>query len=69
MSTIAIVCYCPRCDYFIKTAVMPGSVGSHGCAQCDGWMEVYVAQGSREAVEWHRERISSPTNQEPHAQR
>lgn len=51
--TIAIVCYCPACDYFIKTAVQPDAVGSHGCVQCAGLMEVYIAQGSREVVKWH----------------
>lgn len=54
-STIAIVCYCPSCDYFIKTAVEPGTVGSHGCAQCDGSMEVYIAQGAKEVIQWHAE--------------
>lgn len=43
--TVAIVCYCPRCDYFVKTAVQP-PVGTHGCLDCGGAMEVYVAQGS-----------------------
>lgn len=51
--TIAIVCYCPTCDYFIKTAVQVDAVGSHACMGCDGSMEVYVAQGAKEAVVWH----------------
>ena len=41
--TVAIVVYCPSCDYFLKTAVQEGAVGTHGCAQCNGLMEVYVA--------------------------
>jgi hypothetical protein len=51
--TIALVCYCPRCDYFVATAVQPGAVGTHGCMQCDELMQVYIAQGSREVVQWH----------------
>lgn len=54
MSTIAIVVYCPTCDYFVKTAVQPEKVGSHGCEVCSGPMEVYVAQGSREVIAMHR---------------
>lgn len=41
--TTAVVVYCPRCDYFRKIAVQEGSVGTHGCAECNGQMEVYVA--------------------------
>lgn len=52
--TVAIVCYCPRCDYFVKSAVQADAIGTHGCARCDGPMEVYVAQGQREVIEWHR---------------
>lgn len=44
-ATVAIVVYCSRCDYFLKTAVQVGAVGTHGCAECDGQMEVHVAQG------------------------
>jgi hypothetical protein len=51
--TVAIVCYCPRCDFFIKTAVQPDAVGSHRCIDCNEPMEVYVAQGAREVVHWH----------------
>lgn len=53
MSTIAIVVHCPRCDYFHRVAVMADAIGSHGCTQCDGFMEVYVAQGRKEVVQWH----------------
>jgi hypothetical protein len=42
-TTTAIVVYCPRCDYFKKTAVH-GPVGTHGCHKCGGLMEVYVPQ-------------------------
>lgn len=45
MSSIAIVCYCPRCDYFIKTYVATNAIGTHGCMGCQEGMEVYVAQG------------------------
>lgn len=48
--TVAIVCYCPTCDYFVKTAVKADAIGTHGCHQCDGSMEVYVAQGRKEVV-------------------
>jgi len=51
--TVAIVVYCPRCDYFLKTAVQVGAVGSHGCMGCNGPMEVYVAQVAKEVVSWH----------------
>jgi hypothetical protein len=37
-----IVVYCPRCDYFKKVAVQV--VGTHGCHQCNGMMEVYIPQ-------------------------
>jgi hypothetical protein len=40
---VAVVVYCPRCDYFLKTApTIP--IGTHGCATCNGLMEVYVPQ-------------------------
>lgn len=43
MSTTALVVYCPRCDYFKKIAVQVVE-GTHGCAECEGLMEVYVPQ-------------------------
>ena|ERR1700678_3069280 len=49
-STTAIVLYCSRCDYFKKTAVS-GPIGTHGCVQCNGFMEVYVPQ-ELVAPEW-----------------
>jgi hypothetical protein len=54
-STVAVVVYCPRCDYHLHIAVPPDAVGSHGCMQCDKPMGVYIAQGCREVVQWHRE--------------
>jgi len=42
-ATIAVVVYCPRCDYFLKIALRPDAIGTHGCTQCNGQMEVYVA--------------------------
>jgi hypothetical protein len=39
----AIVVYCSICDYFLKTA-SAGPIGTHGCAECEGYMEVYVPQ-------------------------
>lgn len=52
-TTVVIVCYCPRCDYFMKTAVPLFAIGSHGCAVCSGSMEVYIARGSREVTTMH----------------
>lgn len=48
-ATTAIVVFCGPCNYFVKTAVQVGTVGTHGCAACGGPMEVYVAQGSPDA--------------------
>lgn len=52
--TVAIVCYCPTCDYFVKVAVQPDAIGTHGCAQCNGPMEVYIAEGAAFVVHWHK---------------
>jgi hypothetical protein len=41
--TTAVVVYCSRCDYFKKIA-LHGAIGTHGCTQCDGQMEVYIPQ-------------------------
>jgi transcription elongation factor Elf1 len=51
--SVAIVCYCPTCDYFVKVAVQADAIGTHGCLTCGRLMEVYVAQGSKEVVQWH----------------
>ena len=51
---ISIVVFCPRCNYFLKTGVQEDAVGTHGCMRCGGLMEVYIAQGSKEAVNWQR---------------
>jgi hypothetical protein len=53
VSTIAIVCYCPRCSYFVKVATRPDAIGTHGCVQCNRLMEVYIARGGQEVVRWH----------------
>ena len=60
-ATVAIVVYCPRCDYFRKTAVQVGKVGTHGCAECDGQMEVYVAHGYVEPSALHHAPTSPPS--------
>ena len=52
-SSFAIVVYCPRCDYFTKTAVQIDAVGTHACHGCNGLMEVYIAQGETEVAIWH----------------
>ena len=51
--TIAIVVYCPTCDYHRNIAVQEDAIGTHGCAQCDGLMQVFIAQGRKEVVQWH----------------
>lgn len=60
--TVAIVCFCPACDYLVATAVQPNAIGTHGCAQCGGLMQVYIAQGSKEVVQWHDR---PPTQRDP----
>lgn len=62
MSTVAIVCYCPRCSYFVKVAVRPDAVGTHGCVQCNRLMEVYIARGGQEVVRWH-DALTDPATQ------
>ena len=48
---INIVCYCPRCGYFLKSEVQK-NIGDHVCLQCGELMEVYVAPRSVNGYQW-----------------
>ncbi len=60
--TIAVVIYCPRCDYHLHLALPEDAIGTHRCIECDGLMEVYIAQGRREVVQWHSAGGEAATN-------